>query len=70
VLLWLFMAVVLVSAPPLLIGGWLTIQHLRKQRPLKARQIIVLIIALLPAAFFAGISVWSVAMMLRSMMFK
>jgi Ca2+/H+ antiporter len=50
-LLWLFLAVILVTAPPLLIVGWLQLQHMRKQGPLKARQIIVLTIALMPAAF-------------------
>ena len=52
-LLGLFLAIILVTAPPLLIVGWLQLQHMRKQGPLKARQIIVLTIALVPAAFGA-----------------
>ena len=69
VLFWLFMALILVTAPPLLIVGWLQLQHMRKQGPLKARQIIVLTIALVPAAFCAiqliWMFVWSVAAMIR-----
>jgi hypothetical protein len=64
-LLWLFLAVILVTAPPLLIVGWLQLQDFRKQGPLKVRQVIILI----PVAFFAiyvlAIFVWTVATMLR-----
>jgi hypothetical protein len=73
-LLWLFLALILVTAPPLLIVGWLQIQHMRKHGPLKARQIIVLIIVLVPAVFFGvqliWMFVWFVAAMFRSMMFQ
>jgi hypothetical protein len=69
VLFWLVMALILLTAPPLLFAWWLQIQHMRKQGPLKTRQIIVLVIVLVLTAFFAvefiRMSVWTIAATLR-----